>query len=217
MERRGLPRCSSGEGTQVSGVFNGFLQTRADRHQAGRPADDWMLLVLAPEERLLKFDAWVRRQLQARISWRGTERQQRKMMEQCRVKLERLVMDLWRRGWLLDGQKLAGHILAALDDIAAAQRAGRVKDFWPFFCRVVDRYVGINSEEIQAEARAMAGARPMSSILEGLHLGTKPAAAGPTLPELVAQRREETLREKLARRRRLEERQAEDKTQLPLL
>jgi hypothetical protein len=204
----------------MSGVFHGCLQTLQDRHQEGRTADDWMLSIIAPEERLLKFDAWVRRQLTQRLKWPGTERQQRKMIEQCRVKLERLVVDLWRRGWMLDGQKLSRHILSCLDDIAAAQAAGRVKDFWPFFCRVVDRYVGINSEEIQAEARTMAGARPIGSIISQLgsvHPSTLISVPGaPTLPELVVQRREETLREKLSRRRKAEAAEAAGKEQLPL-
>jgi hypothetical protein len=197
-------------------VFAAALDTRADRHQEGRPAEDWMLSVLAPEERLLKFDIWVRCQLYSRILWPGTQAMQRKLVEQCRVKVERLVIDLWRRGWLLDGRRLADHITAALDDIGAAQRAGRVQEFWPFFCRVIDRYVGINSEEIQAEARAMSGARPVSSIIEGLGLGSRSAAAAPTLPELVAQRGQETLRERLARRRKSEATQASQKAQLPL-
>jgi hypothetical protein len=123
------------------------------------------------------------------------------LIEQCRVKLERLVLDLWRRGWMLDGKRLASHLLAALTDIAAAQAAGRVKDFWAFFCRVVDGYVGINSEEIQAEARAMAGARPMRSIIDALHL-PKLTPGSPMLPELVAQRHEEALRDRLARSRK---------------
>jgi hypothetical protein len=42
---------------------------------------------------------------------------------------------------MLDGHRLAFHLLAALKEIAAAQDAGRVKDFWPFFCRVIDGYV----------------------------------------------------------------------------
>jgi len=195
----------------MSGVFEGYLQTRADHRQEGRPADDWMLTVLAPEERLLKFDAWGRRELAARLQWPTDQRRRAKLIEQCRVKLEKLVLDLWRRGWMLDGKRLANHLLAALDDIATAQTAGRVKDFWPFFCRVVDGYVGINAEEIQAEARAMAGAKPMRSIIETLTL-----PKGSPLPELVAQRRDETLREKIARRRKTEASKAADAAQMPL-
>jgi hypothetical protein len=201
----------------MSGVFNGCLQTLADRHQDGRPVDDWMLTVLAPEERLLKFDAWVRRQLAERLQWPTDARRRSKLIEQCRVKLERLVMDLWRRGWMLDGKRLAKHLLSALDDIAAAQAAGRVKDFWPFFCRVVDRYVGLNAEEIQREARACAGAKPICAALSWLvDRRSAPASAGPTLPELVAQRREETLRDKLSRSRRSEAAKAATKDQLQL-
>jgi hypothetical protein len=136
----------------MSGVFNGCLQTLADRHQDGRAADDWMLTFIAPEERLMKFDSWVRRQLAERLQWPEDARRRAKLIEQCRVKLERMVVDLWRRGWMIDGQRLAKHLRAALDDIGSAQTAGRVKDFWPFFCRVIDRYVGLNAEEIQREA-----------------------------------------------------------------
>ena len=201
----------------MSGVFHGCLQSLADRHQDGRAADDWMLTSIAPEERLLKFDVWVRRQLTEKLQWHLDNRRRDKLIEQCRVKLERLVIDLWRRGWMLDGHRLAKHLQAALDDIAAAQAAGRVKDFWPFFCRVVDRYVGLNAEEIQREARACSGPRPISASLSWLvDRRSTPAAAGPSLPELVAQRREETLREKLARRRRSEAVNAADKAQLPL-
>lgn len=199
----------------MSDVFESYLQARDDSHQAGRPADDWMLSVLAPEERLLKFDSWVRRQLAARLQWPTDARRRAKLIEQCRVKLEHLVLDLWRRGWMLDGQRLARHLLTALDDIAAAQAAGRVKDFWPFFCRVIDGYVGLNSEEIQAEARAVAGARPMHSIIDALHL-PKPAPQGPTLPELVAQRRDETLRDRLTARRKADAAREAEKAQLPL-
>jgi len=201
----------------MSGVFNGCLQTLADRHQEGRPADDWMLTILAPEERLLKFDTWMRRQLENRLQWAETGRAKAKEIEQCRVRVERLIIALWRRGWMLDGAVLAKHIVAALDDIAAAQAAVRVKKFWPFFCQVVDRYVGINSEEIQREARATAGARPIGSILSYIiERRGKPAAQGPTLPELIAQRREETLHEKLSRRRKSDAVKAADKAQLPL-
>jgi hypothetical protein len=177
-----------------------------------------MLTVLAPEERLLKFDAWVRCQLAERLQWPADQRRRAKLIEQCRMKLERLVIDLWRRGWMLDGQRLARHLDAALDDIAAAQAAGRVKDFWPFFCRVVEGYVGINAEEIQAEARSTAGARPIGSILSSILIERRsvPAPQGPTLPELVAQRHEETLRERLARRRKAEAAKAAEKEQLPL-
>jgi hypothetical protein len=198
----------------MSGVFEGFLQARADRHQEGRPTDDWMFTVLAPEERLLRFDSWARRQLAERLQWPDEPRLRAKLIEQCRVKLERLVIDLWRRGWMLDGQRLARHLLTALDDIAAAQAAGRIQAFWPFFCRVFEGYVGLNAEEIQAEARLVAGARPIGSILSSII--ERQQSRGPSLPELVAQRRDETLREKLSKRRKAEATKVAEKAQLSL-
>jgi hypothetical protein len=187
-------------------VFDAFLDTREANRQAGHP-DDWMVTGSAPEERLLKFDAWARRQLSTRLQWPTDARKKARQIEQCRVRLERLVIELWRRGWCLDGQRLAKHILAAIDDIGAAQRAGRVKDFWPFYCRVIDSYVGINAEEIQTEARSLSGARSVGDILGPLVQRLQAA----TLPDLIAQRRQEitqakkdTLRSKIARHRALQ-------------
>ena len=89
-------------------------------------------------------------------------------------------------------------------NIGAAQRAGRVKDFWPFYCRVIDRYVGLNAEEIQTEARSLSGARSLGDVLGPLLQRLQSA----TLPDLIAQRRAETaeakkdtLRSRLARQR----------------
>jgi len=187
-------------------VFAACLDTREENRQGGHP-DDWMVTGRAPEECLLKFDAWARRQLEARLQWPADARKKARQIEQCRVCLERLVIELWRRGWCLDGQRLAKHILAAIDDVGAAQRAGRVKDFWPFFCRVVDRYVGLNAEEIQREARSLSGARSVGDVLGPLLQRLQAA----TLPDLIAQRRaeiaqakQETLRAKLARQRALQ-------------
>lgn len=157
-----------------------------------------------PEARLLKFDRWVKEQLGKRIdwAWAGTHREKR--IEQCRVHLEKLVLEMWRRGWMLDGERLARHIEAVLDSIGTYQKTGKVLDFWPYFRACVDRYVGANAEEISAE-----------SMRAGAHLGqmmktvlTHASRQAPTLPELVAQRagevaqaKAETLREKLARER----------------
>jgi hypothetical protein len=181
-------------------VFNEFLDGReASRRTRAEDAAEinWLAKGQAPEARLIKFDTWVRRELQARLQWPKDEQKKAKLIEQCRVELERLVLELWRRGWMLDGARLSKHILRAIDDIAAAQKAGRVKDLWPFFRSVVGRYVGLNSEEIQTESKS-AG----SLISQALSVMTSQAAnSGPTLPELVAQRRGEIAAEKPLRAR----------------
>jgi hypothetical protein len=187
-------------------VFNEFL----DEREAGRAtlADAdmvaWLNQGAAPEVRLLKFDAWVGRQLATRLDWAWAGPQKARRIEQCRIYLERLVLDLWRRGWMLDGKRLACHLETVLNNIGAYQRAGKVQEFWPYFRACVDRYVGANAEEIRDESMRV-GAH-VGQLLNAL--GVKRPATSPTLPELVAKRaaeiaqaKEETLREKLARKR----------------
>lgn len=188
-------------------VWENFLDSRPAK-ESGRPVtDDWMLAVAAPEERLLKFDGWIKSQLATRLKWPADERRRIKLLGQCSVRLETMILELWRRGWMLDGKELSTHIRAALDDIAAAQAAGRVKEFFPFFCGVVDRYVGLNAEKIQAEARRLRGTRNAGDLIK---TALAPMlAAGPSITELVAQRRSEInqereskLRTKLTRARK---------------
>lgn len=187
------------------GVLESYLDNRPEK-ETGRPAsDDWMLAIAAPEERLLKFDAWTKSQLATRLKWPSDEKRRIKLLGQCAARLEKIALELWRRGWMLDGKALSLHILAALDDVAAAQAAGRVKEFWPFFCKVVDTYVGLNAEEIQTEARRKAGTRSAGDLIKQA-LGA--ALTETSIPALVAQRRseinqvnQETLRERLAKAR----------------
>jgi hypothetical protein len=154
-------------------------------------------------QRLLRFDAWVKGELEKRLDWAWAGGQRVRRVEQCRVQLEGLVLDLWRRGWMLDGKKLAGVITAALDDVAKAQKAGRVQDFWAFFKAITGRHVGVNSEEIQHQARS-AGATIAQTLCA---LGVKtPATAETPLPQLIAQRREEIVKAKSLREQQAEER-----------
>ena len=172
------------------------------REDAAKSADVWQLRKERPEVRLLAFDRWVRLELETRLDWAWAGAQRERRIEQCRIQLERIVLDLWRRGWMLDGKALAARIVGVLDTIGAYQRAGKVADFWPYFVASVNRYVGANAEEIQDQARSI-GAQ-----MGGLMALLKKPTEGPTLPELAAQRadeitkaKEETLRTKLARQR----------------
>ena len=155
-------------------------------------------------ERLLAFDRWCRKQLQARIDWTWAGAQKARRIEQARVYLERMILGLWRRGWMLDGARLAARITAMLDAVASYQRQGKVRAFWPYFCATVDRYVGLNSEELQAET-LQAGAAVGQALAAILKNGSRHAQ---TLPELIAQRaaeieaaKAETLREQQTRLR----------------
>lgn len=203
-------------------VFSQFIDDRENATERRTDAEllAWLNQGTPPEVRLLKFDAWVGRQLEKRLDWTWAGAAKAKRIEQCRVYLERLVLDMWRRGWMLDGKRLAAHIETVLDSIGTYQKAGKVQEFWPYFRACVDRYVGANAEEIRTEAM-MAG----SYIGHMLHLlGDGKPQQGPSLPELVAQRAEEvskakavSLRDKLARQRKRDAARKADAKQPRLL
>ncbi len=202
-----------------------FAQLLDEREARTSNRDDtdvlaWLNQGVAPEVRLLKFDAWLARELAVRLDWAWAGEAKARRIEQCRVYMERLVLEMWRRGWMLDGKRLAKHLQTVLDNIGNYQRAGKVAEFWPYFRACVDRYVGGNAEEIRAEAMR-AGAH-VGQVLAAL--GVHRPASGPSLPELVAQRADEvgkakevSLREKLARQRVRQAARKADATQPHLL
>lgn len=170
----------------------------------------------APEDRILKFDAWVRNELRRRLVWSDRPADAEKvsrLIEQCRIELDQPVLEMWRRGWYLESHRLAGHIRKMLEAVGTAQRAGKVNDFWPYFRAAVRRYVGANAEEIQFEARS-AGAH-VGVVISALGIGRAPAET--SLTELVAQRHDETLRARISAKRKQEQKRAADAAQINLL
>ena len=155
---------------------------------------DWQHTEQPAEARLLKFDSWARHELTTRLNWDWAGEHKARRIEQARIYLERLVLDLWRRGWMLDGQRLAARITAMLDTVAAYQQAGKVRDFWPYYRAAVDRYVGLNSEELQAETWRCGGA--IGQALAALLKQGGQQQRGPALPELIAQRTDEVVQAK---------------------
>ena len=192
-------------------VFQSYLDHRDE--QASR----WMDHERQPADRLVKFDRWVRQELASRLLWPSDPVKSSKLLEQCKIEVDGLVRQLWQRGWMLDGAALARHIITALDAIGAAQRAGKVEDFWPYYHAVMQRYVGSNAEEIQAEALRLGSsvAAVMKRVIMG---GAGGAIKAPTdMTSLVATRREETLREKVTRWKRDEAAQRRTSNQLKML
>lgn len=162
---------------------------------------DWLSLGLAPEQRIIRFDAWARALLAREIDWAWAGPHREKRIEQCRIHLERLVLDLWRRGWFLDGKRLATHITRAVRAVAEYQRKGVIANFWAYYQTSIDRYVGLNAEEIRDEAT-----RAGTHIAQALRACRHEQA--PTMPELLAQRKGEvaeakqSLREKISKARK---------------
>jgi len=166
-------------------------------------AEAWSMAGQTPEQRLIRFDSWMRKELGARLDWQWAGARKQERIEQCRIYLERLVLEMWKRGWMLDGKRLAAHLTKVLINIGAYQRAGKVQDFWAYFQASVNRYVGGNAEEIREEAM-----RAGTHVTQLLGLMGRNAKKDPSLPELLAQRADEvtkaqavSLRQKLNRER----------------
>ncbi len=200
-------------------ILEGYLDERderadRDRKQTVRDYDAlaWMNQNQQPEARLVKFDVWLLKQLNLRLDWQWAGAAKEKRLQQCRIQVDGMIIALWRRGWMLDGGRLAGRIVEMLECIGKAQANGQVRDFWPYFKFAVGRYVGLNAEEIQAEA--MSAGAAVGAVFQQL---VRRLPAGPSLPELVAQRADETLRAKVGRLRRLAARKAAQEDQLHLL
>lgn len=140
----------------------------------------WMSTRTAPAERLAKFRLWLVDEVENRIRWPQSKPQRVKEVYQAARFIEAFCRELAARGWLFDGPALVKHIRAQLDEIRAAQEAGRVQALWPFFKAVIDRYAGVRAEELAAEAISLR-----------CHIGNIErnllAAESLTIPELCAE------------------------------
>lgn len=188
-------------------------QPDGSREDAKKSAEAWQIVGESPDARLLAFDRWVRAQISQRLVMPADEARKSKLIHQCRAELERALVGMFDRGWLLDGKRLARHVTAMLDPIGKAQRDGKVGDFWPYFSASVRRYVGANAEAIQREAKGI-GALAGVTVAALMQAGER---AAQTTGELVQQRRDETLKERLQRRREKLAKDAADRAQMPLL
>jgi len=166
----------------------------------------WLDETRAPEDRLLRFDAWLSALLAEKIEWPRDPGRRRKLLGQCRTLVEGMIIELRNRGWLFDGKPLAAHVQAAIEEVAKAQKEGRIEDLWPFFRALMHRYVGTRAEELREQAYSTRC--HITQILDGLDR---------RIPDMVARRKEETLKEKLAKRRQSEVAKAKQKDQLSLL
>lgn len=91
--------------------------------------------------------------LRASFTWPADAARRERLIGQCLGELEVLARALFERGWLLKQPRLMEMVRACIQPIAAAQAAGKIADFWPYFRRSVRAYVPMHAEEIQHTAR----------------------------------------------------------------
>ncbi len=203
-------------------LARGLDEREARRAEAAAAEETWLRERAGVDaaERLQSWDRWVRRVLAETLVWPEDAARRERLVAQCAAELTVAAKQLRARGWLLDGTVLAGHVRALLAPVAAAQRAGKVVDFWPYFRAAVSRYVGAHAEEIQQEAKrtgADEGAQAIGAVLGGLKVLRRDDA--PSMVELLTERagevataKGESLRVRQARVRAAEAAEAARKT-----
>lgn len=181
----------------------GYLDTRdaaarQERAQLAKEAGDWQQLGESPEMRKVRFDSWLRGQLDKRLVWPSDQAKAAKLRGQIEAMVETMLTHFYGRGWLLDGKRLAAHVEAVLDEIGAAQRAGRVRELYPFARKVLTTYTGAHAEEIQREAQIEAGRATVFDRALGL---ARAKLRQPGIVEVAALTKSERVRERIAKAR----------------
>lgn len=197
-------------------VLEGFIENREEGKSTKMEADDLWLRErsgIDPAERRASWQRWLMKTLDSMLTWPVKSEVKGRLIGQCACELTVLAQQLRGRGWLLEGKALAEHVRALLTPIAAAQKAGTIREFWPYFGEAVTRYVGANAEEIQRHAKrtgADEGVTSMAGAMAAFGFGAPVDARGASMTEIVATRSAE-----LADARRTK--QLADKAQMKLL
>jgi hypothetical protein len=106
--------------------------------------------------------------LQTTLTWPTDASRRTRLIGQCISELEVLSRQLYDRGWLLQQDRLLEVAKTCLAPIAAAQAAGKIEDFWPYFRASVRRFVPLHAEELQRLARQTRGVVGASDVFAAL-------------------------------------------------
>ncbi|MBC8009971.1 MAG: hypothetical protein H7067_07730 [Burkholderiales bacterium] len=106
--------------------------------------------------------------LQATLSWPTDASRRTRLIGQCIGELEGMSRQLYDRGWLLQQDRLLEVARTCLAPIAAAQAAGKIDDFWPYFRASVRRFVPLHAEELQRLARQTGGVVGAADVFAAL-------------------------------------------------
>lgn len=136
-------------------------------------------------EQLTLWREWIAKKLLADFALPADQAKRDRLVGQCIGVLEKLVRQLLDRGWLVNIETLKTLVEACLAPISAAQRAGKVDDFWPFFRASVLRYVPYNADQIQRDARR-SGA-DVTQSMGAVMAGVVGRLTGPSIVEIIAE------------------------------
>lgn len=126
------------------------------------------------------------------LQWPADETRRDRLVLRCVNDLETIARHVYQRGWLLKEDRLGELVKDCIRPITEAQRAGKVRDLYPYFKAAVERYVGMNAEEIQQSAKRSGAdvATSMEALVAGL--GRVIGTPAPTITEILAERGDQT-------------------------
>lgn len=153
----------------------------------------WCNASEAPARRLYAFRKWLTWKIGRAFDGQSPVTPLPRVRGQIRELVLAAVRDLNDHGYLLDGDALAGMIDEKLESIAAEWRAGRVTALYPYCRAALANFVRMRAEELKE-----------ASLHVGQHISQYPRAYNPSIPELEAERRRETLSAQLQREARRE-------------
>lgn len=125
--------------------------------------------------------------------WSPDPARRQRQIGQCLAELEVMARQLFDRGWLVKQPVLLEMASTAIAPVAAAQAAGKIGDFFPYFRAAVRRYVPVNADQIQHAARRQGSSLAASDVFAGL-VGLIKAPAM-TATEAIGERHAERVQE----------------------
>jgi len=128
------------------------------------------------------------------LTWPADPVRRANLVDKCARELETIARHVYARGWLLQEERLGQLVRSCLESVAVAQRAGKIREFWPYYRRAVWAFVGVHAEEIQALAKRDGAdvASSMESLVAGLAIPGLARPVAPSMTEILAERPELT-------------------------
>lgn len=159
--------------------------------------DQWANERGVPAARLVAFESWLLAQMQARLVWPADKAAALRQAGQCRTFVLDAVAELGAHGYLFRPKELAALLTEKLDQIARLQKAGNVRDLYPYFRSTWRTWVRCSAEELRDRA-LLCGSHVRQITDRALRSSAAPLP--PSLCELTAQVRRERAENKRAAR-----------------
>lgn len=142
-------------------------------------------------DRTVALRRWRRRcraTLLVTLRWPDDEQRREREVDNCVGLLQTIARHLYQRGWLLNEERLGELVKDFLKPIADAQKAGKVRELYPYFKAAVARYVPVNAEEIQRIAKRSGAdaAASMESLVAGLAIPGLTRSRSVSMTEVIA-------------------------------